>query len=89
MVKQRISIAAIFVVGCVAGGVSARVVAPPARAGSNPPKWEHWCFHADFLEDASKPLVKAGDDGWELVGVTNITHPIGQSELLFCFKRPR
>lgn len=86
--KQRLSILALFIVGCVVGGVGAQLVkAPPARAGTNPARWDHYCFHVG-IDDAGKPVNDASNQGWELVGTSTIPGALGSSETLFCFKRP-
>jgi hypothetical protein len=85
--KQRLVIAVVFVVGCIAGGVSSRIVVPPARAGTHPALWDHHCFRGD-MDDESKSLIDHGKEGWELVSVTSMSRPIGDPDLLFCYKRP-
>jgi hypothetical protein len=48
--------------------------------GANLPRWEHLCMGGSVGADYSGFINRAGDEGWELVGI---------SERVLCFKRPR
>ena len=39
MMKRQVAIGLVFLAGCVVGGVSSQVVAPPARAGAPVMRW--------------------------------------------------
>ena len=83
MLLRQVLIGCVFLVGCVAGGIGSQLVAPPARAGTTPQKWEHYCMRDPDV----RQLHDAGLKGWELVTST----PTSGSEfagLLFCMKRP-
>lgn len=67
--KQRGWIALVFVLGCATGGVASKFVVPPARAGTNPTRWEYVCTNvgADALTQRVNEL---GQQGWELATTT-------------------
>ena len=76
---KRSSIALVFVLGCISGGVASRVVDSPARAQNGPMRWEYNCgTNAD-----GKAMNDAGAQGWELATTTT-----RGNDVLFCFKRP-
>jgi hypothetical protein len=75
-----LSLSVAFIVGCVAGGVGQRLVAPPARAGTSPKKWETHCFQErGSTEMVNAKANKMGQQGWEFVD--------GNGSF-YCFKRP-
>ena len=83
--KQRLVVAAVFVVGCVAGGVGSQLIKePPARADAGGTAWAHVCIH-EWLEDANQKLPALGEKGWELATTTQMS----DSKVLMCFKRPK
>jgi hypothetical protein len=79
--KQHVLIALIFVIGCATGGVASKLVVPPARADTNPTRWEYHCVDMNDLE-ATK-LNPLGAEGWEMVSVA--VHP--RNFFTSCFKR--
>jgi hypothetical protein len=88
--KHRGFIAIIFLVGCATGGVASQLVVPPARAGTAPTRWEHFCRRASAasltgVDSFTEKLDDAGARGWELVSVTP-AHQDGQTvdEFTFC-----
>ena len=86
MSQSRIWIGIVFLVGCVAGGVSSQLVAPSARADVPPRRWEHFCFTAPNAQNTMNDLNVAGSRGWELV-TANSTGSLNENGL-FCMKRP-
>jgi hypothetical protein len=66
----------VFFAGCAAERL---LVVPPARAGTNPQRWEYACrglpVEARPVEEAANKL---GAEGWEMTG---------SSESTWCFKR--
>jgi hypothetical protein len=89
--KQRGFIAIIFVIGCATGGVASQVVIPPARAGTNPTRWEHICVKTNTK--LSEMMTEMGAQGWELVSAfpTYLDHKFDNSleaqAFMFCSKR--
>jgi hypothetical protein len=53
---------------------------PQMPPGANLPRWEHVCVLLNNGETPNDWLVRAGDEGWELVTVQ-----LGE----YCFKRPK
>jgi hypothetical protein len=88
--KHRGFIAIIFVIGCATGGVASQLVVPPARAGANPTRWEHFCGEVD-PGSLTAQLNKMGAEGWELASVAqhHRTWSDGTSldAFMFCSKR--
>jgi hypothetical protein len=82
------AVGAAFVGGCVAAQVVPLI--PPARAGSNVQRWDHYCKSDRSLTgvDAatlSQSAQSAGAEGWELVSVA----VNGSTSTVYtCFKRP-
>ncbi|WNG21240.1 hypothetical protein F0U63_45990 [Cystobacter fuscus] len=83
----------VFIVGCAAGmSMDSRALAqgtpPPAPAASAPPiqKWEYFCERNVNDREVNESANRAGQKGWELVGVTSTNIAIGN--LLACYKRP-
>jgi hypothetical protein len=77
--KRHGFIAVIFLIGCATGGVASQFVVPPARAGTNPTRWEYLCKaqvagNPSATEFSSwgwtTELNRWGAEGWELVSVT-------------------
>jgi hypothetical protein len=88
MIKRQVLIGATFLVGCVAGGVSSHMIAPPARAGAPVPRWEHYCAEADNeAPEVTRTLNGVGAQGWELSAATTMRTGVGETVLL-CLKRP-
>jgi hypothetical protein len=90
--KHRALIAIIFLIGCATGGVASQLVAPPARAGTTPTRWEHFCSTAGPGPDAVTLALNAGGgQGWELVSVTLnselASYEKGRNAFLVCAKR--
>lgn len=67
-----------FLAGCVVHDVVA--VAPPARAGTSPQRWEYHCENYDGSDPAALSSMsnKAGSEGWEMAASTM---------RMMCFKR--
>jgi hypothetical protein len=57
-------------IGCAAGAVATSRVVPPARAGSNPQKWEMTCVEENNARKLKDWGNKAGDQGWELAAAS-------------------
>jgi len=91
--KQHGIVALIFIIGCAAGGVASQLVIPPARAGTNPTRWEYLCQQGNAALTSS--LNGAGLEGWELVNVlalhqsvvSGMSGEIRTDLLMTCFKR--
>jgi hypothetical protein len=92
--RKHMFVAAVFVIGCMAGGAASQLAVPPVRAGTAPTKWEYFCGQAD--SDVTAKMNTPGQQGWELVSVfpAKQTHlagmgerDIGVSTYGFCFKR--
>jgi hypothetical protein len=86
-----------FGVGCGAGygagatATASSFVVPPARAGTNPARWEYTCMVLPARASGPTPdqnelanMNKAGAEGWELATVQGG----GQFNTVLCFKRP-
>lgn len=77
--------AAVFLVGCAVGGVSAQLVVPKASAQqmATLPAWQYTCFTwADADQDEQTAIAmmnKLGRERWELTG---------GGDNFYCFKRP-
>jgi hypothetical protein len=84
--KRQVAIGLVFLAGCVVGGVSSQVVAPPARADGPGTRWEYFCMSQSAEENsAAGGLNAAGAKGWELVSAS----PQGQyaMTMTLCMKR--
>ncbi len=76
----------VFFFGCAAERL---VVVPPARAGTNPTRWEHVCKFVDLDEaKATTTTNQYGEQGWELVTVATLEGRGNTNAALWCFKRP-
>jgi hypothetical protein len=95
--KQRGFIALVFIIGCATGGVSSQLassqlIVPPARAGTNPTRWEYLCASNSML--LSSDMTRSGSEGWELVSAVPVHEehesPAGSRAdgFVYCFKRP-
>jgi len=83
---RSIVLGAVFLIGCAVGGVSSQFVAPPARAGTNPTRWEYYCITGtDKVIERSDQL---GAEGWEMVVATAAAGRMDHY-YTWCFKRPR
>jgi hypothetical protein len=67
----------VFFAGCAAERL---LVVPPARAGTNPQRWEYACKDARGDENVTKMANEKGQQGWEL----SASGPYAA----WCFKRP-
>jgi len=68
-------------VGIMVGCVTAPLVVPSVRAGTNPTRWEYLCFEEWGARDVRAKANKAGSQGWEMV-TTSAHYGV------WCFKRP-
>jgi hypothetical protein len=85
-------IAIIFLIGCATGGVTSQLVVPPARAGTSPTRWEHFCATVGPGPEAVTIALNAqGGQGWDLVSVTpndqRTSAGAGRDAFLVCSKR--
>jgi hypothetical protein len=80
--KSHFTIAAIFVLGCVTGGIAGRVAVPPAHAAAGVPRWEYNCG----MNASVAQLNEAGAEGWELVTAAAVMQNSVPS-VGYCFKR--
>lgn len=83
---------AAFLAGCATTVV---FQVPLARAdGPQLQRWEHWCQDVEGVP-TNPQLVKAGEEGWELVATTfrppivKDGNSVGGGATYMCFKRPR
>jgi hypothetical protein len=96
MVMRRLSIALVFLTGCVVGGASSRFGAPVplAQAGGPATRWGYYCRtvewahyltpQADQDTALAATLSEVGGQGWEVASVAPLVKPSG---LTYCFKR--
>ena len=90
--KQSGFIALVFVIGCATGGVASKLVVPPARAGTNPTRWEYLCAENSML--LSSDMTRSGAEGWELVSAVPVHqdretgNTLRADGFVYCFKRP-
>jgi hypothetical protein len=70
----------VFFAGCAA---ERRLVVPPARAGTNPQRWEYARKDGRGEWEVNNTLNQMGQQGWELV----TADPDGLAAIMF-FKRP-
>ena len=69
----------VFFLGCAAE----RLIVPPARAGTNPQRWEYVCKE-EYGEDGVTKIAKEfGAQGWELAAAAG-----PGTRVAWCFKRP-
>ena len=83
---RSIALGTVFLIGCAVGGISSQFVAPPARAGTNPQRWEYYCI--ENLENIHERSDKLGAEGWEMVTATAVPGA-ATFYYMWCFKRPR
>jgi hypothetical protein len=85
MLRTRIAIGAVFVFGCVTGGVASQMVVPPAKAGAAVTTWDYYCTQLDTSQPNKQQAIlrQAGAQGWELVTVESSDKTWGNA----CFKR--
>lgn len=81
-----------FLAGCA---TTAALQVPRANADAvNLQRWEHWCQDIDGVPTNDR-LMKAGDEGWELVSLTfrppvvQAGNSVGGGATYMCFKRPK
>jgi hypothetical protein len=86
--NRTFALAAMLVIGCVAGATTAQLVVPQARARTGSARWEYTCkrFKPDHTLLTNINLL--GDDGWELVTANSLTVPFYEDYWGMCFKRP-
>jgi hypothetical protein len=71
----------VFFLGCAAE----RLIVPPARAGTNPQRWEYFCKTEFGEKDVARMANELGQQGWEMTAVGVL--PMGTNED-WCFRRP-
>jgi hypothetical protein len=88
---RSVGLSVVFLIGCAVGGAaSSRFVAPPARAGTNPTGWEHYCFYGD--KGVTEKANELGAQGWEMVAGAGAGAGAGitaEMEFIWCFKREK
>jgi hypothetical protein len=72
-----------FGAGCGAGVSAASFVVPPARAGTNPPRWEYQCFEENDPATVTAKANRLGSQGFELAAGAGWS-----ASNTWCFKRP-
>ncbi len=83
-----LGLAVAFIVGCAASQVASQIVVKPARAGTNPQKWEYYCIRGNATTDG---FNKLGAEGWELTAGGGAAYGTGKKGTVvfqWCFKRP-
>jgi hypothetical protein len=92
--KRPVLTPLVFVIGCAAGGVASQMVIPPARAGTNPTRWEYLC--SNVKQNVPETLAESGKQGWEMVsafpshyeeGTGGFPRDLKADAYGFCFKR--
>lgn len=85
MATRRLSIALVFLTGCVVGGASSRFATPIplARADMAIQRWEYYC-----VERGKENLNAVGAQGWELATSEAWTSTGNTQTVTYCFKRP-
>jgi hypothetical protein len=76
--KTAFVLLVVFFAGCAASAAS-HLVVPPARADTNPQRWEYACGSGASVEKVATMAAQMGQQGWEMSGV---------SGAIWCFKRP-
>ncbi len=88
---RSVGLSVVFLIGCAVGGAaSSRFVAPPARAGTSPTRWEHTCFYGD--KGITEKSNELGAEGWEMVagaGAGNGSGFTAEMKFIWCFKREK
>jgi hypothetical protein len=74
--KTAFVLLVVFFAGCAASRI---LVVPPARAGTNPQRWEYACIAGGNAPFVSEVANKFGAEGFEMSGASGMT---------WCFKRP-
>lgn len=82
MTIRGLGVAAVFLIGCAAGGVSSQLVVPKASAqpAATLTKWEHHCLSSENSREMTRTANELGEEGWEMTAMT---------ERSTCFKRPK
>lgn len=90
--KKNTFVVIAFLAGCA---TTAALQVPRAHADAvNLQRWEHWCQDIDGVPTNDR-LMKAGDEGWELVSLTfrppvvQAGNSVGGGATYMCFKRPK
>jgi hypothetical protein len=84
-VTRGIALGIVFLIGCAVGGVSSQFVVPPARAGTNPTRWEYYCIEG--IDRINERADKMGAQGWEMTASAAVQQHL-DAEWIWCFKRP-
>ena len=79
-----LSLAVALLAGCIIGAAASRLVVPPVRAATNPPKWEYKCFDESKAAKIESKANRLGQVGIELAGALSSGPGRYQS---WCFKR--
>lgn len=79
-----LSIAVALLAGCIIGATASRLVVPPVRAGTNPPKWEYKCFSENRSAHIAWKANRLGAVGFEMVAGAGLSH---NQDPRWCFKR--
>jgi hypothetical protein len=74
--KTAAMLLVVFFAGCAAERL---LVVPPARAETNPQRWEYACFKYFDIGSTTEKANEFGAQGWEMVSASNVP---------WCFKRP-
>jgi len=83
MTIRGLGVAAVFLVGCVAGGVSSQLVVPKASAQQGAPSRQKWQYECQKRgSNITEMANQLGEQGWEMVAVSN-------TPIVWCFKRPK
>jgi hypothetical protein len=65
---------------------ASRLIVPPARAGTNPQRWEYTCMSGG--EDFPRRANVFGEQGWEMAATVSLVAGGTSSGETWCFKRP-
>jgi len=85
-----LGLALAFGIGCGAGMGASSFLVPPARAGTNPVRWEYTCFAGS--KGITERSNQSGAQGWEMVAGAGYGYAVGSawggtSRMVWCFKR--
>ena len=94
--NRTIFFVAILGAAAILGYATNAVLAVPTVTGNNTfvSRWEHAALTHDSAivsqdSDLSAQIVRMGNEGWELVSVTNVMKEGTTSQTVFYFKRPK
>jgi hypothetical protein len=84
--SNRFLVCVVFLVGCMAGGITSQLVVPKANAQQAAvlTKWEVFCISEHDEKAITEEGNKLGAEGWEIVGGDGLGAATN-----WCFKRAK